>query len=282
MLKKLSNYHTHSKYCDGKGELEDYILSAIKNGMPEIGFSGHAPVPVSSWWNMTDESFVNYLSEIRKLKEKYKNQIKIKTGIEADFIQNMISACDFSKYKLDYIISAIHYLLPKNTDTPWDFIISPKIFADGLKKYFENDIQKLIKYYFEQMNLMVEKGGFDIIAHFDQINKFNKGDIYFSESDMFYTKLVNESLHLISEKNIIIEINTRGKLKKLTENFYPSSEIIRKCKEFKIPLIISADAHKPEEVNSYFGEVLKFLKYIDYMPVIEFQPLTRSVFKDQK
>lgn len=258
-----ANFHTHTKYCDGKDIPEQYIISAIEKGLSALGFSGHAPVPFESWWNMTDENFKIYLDEIKNLKQKYSSEIEIYSGAEVDFIKGVQSLNNFKKIKLDYIIGSIHFLYPENAEQPWDFIISPSAFKEGLEKYFNNNIYSLIDYYFEQMNLMAEEKP-DIIAHFDQVNKFNRGDVYFSENHSRYLKKAYESLELIAEKNIIIEINTRGKLKGLTENFYPSDKLLKYCKEKKIPIILSADAHKPSEVDSNLKEAFQTAKQIGF------------------
>ena len=251
------NYHTHTKYCDGKGNPEEYIIEAINRKMPALGFSGHAPVPFKSFWNMTDNNFLTYLEEIRVLKEKYGRQIQIYLGIEADFIENIVKPSDFDLHNLDYIISAVHYLFPENAEKPWDFIISPEIFNKGLIKYYNNNISRLIKDYYRQINLLIENEKPHVIAHIDQIQKFNKNNRYFSEDEKFYSDIVSETLKLAAEKQVLIEINTRGKLKNLTQNFYPSNKFLKKCFELNIPIILSADAHKPEEINSYLIEAAK-------------------------
>jgi len=37
----LSNYHTHSTFCDGKNTPEEIVLAAIDKGFDVIGLSGH-------------------------------------------------------------------------------------------------------------------------------------------------------------------------------------------------------------------------------------------------
>jgi histidinol-phosphatase (PHP family) len=264
---KFSNYHTHSQFCDGAGNPEEYVQQAIRKNMFSLGFSGHATVPFKSDWNMNPQKFEEYISEIRCLKEKYSAQIPLYLGAEIDFINEIQSISDFRKYDLDFIIGAVHYLKPENTDEIWDFIISPKIFDEGLEKYFENDIRKLIKFYYTQMNLMLENGGFEIVAHIDQIGKFNKGQKYFSENDKFYKDSYHETISLCAEKNIIVELNTRGRLKNLTENFYPNFEFIRECRKKNVRITLSADAHRPEEVDSFMVEAVELVKIAGYKEI---------------
>ena len=56
-----TNYHTHTTRCmHATGSDEDYVLSAIKGGYQELGFSDHTP-----WKYHTD-----YVSDIRMTPEQ--------------------------------------------------------------------------------------------------------------------------------------------------------------------------------------------------------------------
>ena len=45
----LSNFHTHTTFCDGKSTVEEVVRSAIEKGFDAIGFSGHGNDPTSSY-----------------------------------------------------------------------------------------------------------------------------------------------------------------------------------------------------------------------------------------
>lgn len=45
MTWKKASFHTHSGYCDGEGNLEEIVLSALDLGLRDLGFSSHAPLP---------------------------------------------------------------------------------------------------------------------------------------------------------------------------------------------------------------------------------------------
>lgn len=42
----LTNYHSHSLYCDGRANMEDFIRFALSEGFTSYGFSSHAPSAV--------------------------------------------------------------------------------------------------------------------------------------------------------------------------------------------------------------------------------------------
>ncbi len=45
--KNVVKLSTHSNYCDGKGELKDYLEAGKKAVLGSIGFSSHAPIPIT-------------------------------------------------------------------------------------------------------------------------------------------------------------------------------------------------------------------------------------------
>ena len=60
-----SNYHTHSRYCDGQGELREYVELALAHGFTALGFSGHAPLPFQNTFSIHDEDYLGYCNEVR-------------------------------------------------------------------------------------------------------------------------------------------------------------------------------------------------------------------------
>ena len=84
------NYHTHTKRCNhAVGEDEEYVLSAIENGYKVLGFADHTPWKYNSDYTprirMKLEEFEDYYKSIKALKEKYKDQIEILIGVEAEY-----------------------------------------------------------------------------------------------------------------------------------------------------------------------------------------------------
>ena len=43
-----TNFHTHTKWCDGKNTPEEMIASAIEKGFDRLGFSSHVSLPEDS------------------------------------------------------------------------------------------------------------------------------------------------------------------------------------------------------------------------------------------
>lgn len=269
---QLFNLHTHSNFSDGKANAEDVVIEAVNQGLKVLGFSDHSPVPFENTFAIKNENVNNYISTINSLKEKYQDKIDIYCSMEMDFIPGIIK--DFKKTKeelgLDYMIGSVH-LVGNNIEKLW-FIDGSKVetYDEGLNNYFNGDIKKGVKTFFYQYNEMTETEVFDIVGHLDKIKMHNRNR-YFLEEDKWYRDLLMETLTLIKEKSLIVEVNTRGIYKKRSTDFYPSSWILPIMREMNIPVVISSDAHLPNELTLCFKEAEDALKAAGYKETMCFQ-----------
>lgn len=266
------NFHTHSIFSDGKSTPDDVVVEAINQGLKAIGFSDHSPVPFENSFAIKNDEIDNYITTIRSLREKYKNQIDVYCSMEMDFIPGIVK--DFKQTKetlgLDYMIGSVH-LVGNDINRLW-FIDGSKMetYDEGLYNYFDGDIKKGVRAFFHQYNEMIETEEFDIVGHFDKIKMHNRGR-YFSEEDKWYRDYLMETLTLIKEKSLIVEINTRGIYKKRSDDFYPSTWTFPLMKEMSIPVVISSDSHKAEELSLCFDEAEKALKAAGYKETMTFK-----------
>ena len=261
----LTNYHTHTYFCDGSSEPEKYVLEAIRKNFTALGFSAHAPLPLDTTWNLAQADIEPYCSEILQLREKYKGQIEIYLSLENDYIPGMSEDFAFFKkqYKLDYTLGAVHLVKDPERNEIW-FIDGPvSNYDNGLKKIFKNDIHFAVETYFAQLNEMIITQKPDIIAHFDKV-KMNNQHRYFQESEPWYKELLSNTLEIIAQSKSIVEVNTRGVYTGKYDGLYPGEEVLRQMLDMNIPVTISSDAHKPADINSYFAETEKILKRIGY------------------
>lgn len=262
----FSNFHTHSLYCDGHSSIEEILNEAIKLKMDNLGFSSHAPLQIINEWAMPNfETLEKYIQEIENLKQKQDQNLTIFTGLEADYAPNISSNFEDLKkiYNLDYIIGAVHLVNKAETEEPW-FIDGPEEnFIHGLKNVFQNDIKTAVYAYFNQLFEMLQTQKFDIIAHFDKI-KLNNANRFFDENEKWYKDLTIETLKLIKENDVIMEINTRAFYKKRREDFFPSFYLLKQAKEMDIKIIINSDAHHFTELISGYEEAFLAAKNAGY------------------
>jgi histidinol-phosphatase (PHP family) len=241
-----TDYHIHSTFSDGKATPEDYVSQAISAGIMEVGFSEHLNLFVEDQkWCMDPSRIHEYISHIRNLRKSFPS-IKIKTGLEVDFITGREKEIyDFIKnLDLDYVIGSVHYMGEKTVDSGADF-------------YENKDIDELYENYFEFVNEAIASGLFDIIGHCDLVRIYN-----FKPSgnpEPYYRQLArNMRIH-----DVAFEVNTNGRNRPLGD-FYPD-----------VPVCVNSDAHLPGRVGQFFDEAYSLLKEAGYKEMAVFNKRER-------
>lgn len=271
-MKLLTNYHTHSRFSDGSSAPRDYVEEALKQGFTTLGFSEHSVLPFENTFALQQGTEQDYVSEISWLKQEFSANLEILLALEADYIPGMSTG--FSALKrglgLDYIIGSVHLVKNSHPDKLW-FIDGPRreTYDDGLNELFGGDIRKGVTAYWHQINQMLVNEEFDIVGHLDKIKMHNQGR-WFNESDEWYTSLVKETVALIAEKGVIVEVNTRGIYKGRSESLFPGEYILKLLHERGIPVTISSDAHQPAEISLLFDEAKSTLQSCGYGETFHF------------
>ncbi|MEI8005054.1 MAG: histidinol-phosphatase [Bacteroidota bacterium] len=266
------NLHTHTRYSDGSSEPERYVEEALNQGFSVLGITDHSPVPFENSFALKEKNLPAYCRAIRELQKKYaspssaEKTIEILLGLEIDFIPGMTVPFDElrRKYRFDYVIGSVHLVRDGMNDALW-FIDGPEIsiYDDGMQKIFGGDGRKAVTAYYRQVQEMISSEKPDIVGHLDKVKMYNRGR-YFSEADAWYVKLVDETLDLVSGCGAVVEVNTRGMYKKRSDSFFPGPEVLKKILKRNIPITISSDAHKPEELSFLFEECRQQLRSLEF------------------
>lgn len=266
------NFHQHSNFSDGAYPPEDYVSKAIELGFEAMGFTEHSPLPFETPFSLKAENVDEYIDTIDQLKAKYGKKIKIYRALEMDFVPELSN--DFlhwkNQCKTDYLIGSIHLVKPPDTDSLW-FIDGPKyeIYDQGLNDFFGGDIKQAARTYYHQINEMIETQDFDVLGHMDKIKMHNRAR-FFTEDELWYQKLVNECLDLVKQKELIVEVNTRGIYKKRSNSLFPDGLTLQKVRDLNIPILLSSDAHQPDELNLGFDDAVTKLIDIGFKEVMFF------------
>ena len=138
-MDNLTNYHTHSLYCDGSASIEDFVKEAIRQGFSSYGVSSHSPIPFDTCWNMNRSDLPAYLDEVHFIKKKYEGRIEIYCGLEIDYLgaEYNPSSSFFQELPLDYRIGSVHFL--KTEEGYVDIDTAPKQFKETVFRYYDAD-----------------------------------------------------------------------------------------------------------------------------------------------
>ena len=104
MLHKISDFHTHTSYCDGKSTPTEMAERAYELGFTHLGFSGHGYTDFDQSYCMSREATEKYRLDIDRIKEEYEGKMCVLCGLEQD-IYSTVPAKGF-----DYIIGSMHYI----------------------------------------------------------------------------------------------------------------------------------------------------------------------------
>lgn len=263
----LIDYHTHTKLCKhGEGVVDDYIEYGIQLGLKQIGCSEHIPMPDEFDFahRMNMEEFLGiYKPSFQRAREKYNGKIAVKWGIEAEFFPGTESYVrHFTDiHAFDYVIGSVHFLGEWGFDNP-----------TYVWKYDERNIDEIYEEYFKAVADSARSGLFDILGHCDLVKKFGHRPARNMD------EIHRETMKVVKKNDLCIEINTSG-LRKPAVEMYPGLAILALAKEYKIPLTIGSDAHRPEDVGRDFDIAYPLLKEYGNGKVATFSHRQRTMVK---
>ncbi len=248
---KKNNYHTHTERCKhASGSDEAFVQSAISAGIEELGFSDHTP------WNYAPSSFkgsnirmfldefAGYKKSILALKEKYKDQISIKLGLEAEFFPAYMDW--FTKFikeeEIDYVILGNHFH-GSDEDGPYYGHACDK---DELLELYKQDTIKALK-----------TGIYSYLAHPDLFMRGRKN------FDHFAKKVSREICEACKAMDVPLEYNLAGaEVSRMSHvQQYPHPEFWKIAAEVGNKAIIGFDAHSNRQLENeyYYKQALSHL-----------------------
>lgn len=268
----LSSVHTHSRFCDGHGEIEEYVVAAIDRGLAVFGASGHAPLPFPCEYAIGLTTLDAYRAEVRRLQAKYRERIPVLLGLELDYLPGL---GDFYNHELfsrglDYVVASVHYI-GEPGDTTWVYDESDARFAAEIERRHAGNARLAVEDYFRRVGAMVEESaGWNlpiVVGHLDRIVLWNRDNRYFSTESEWFQEAVGAALATIAASNCVLELNTSGWNKPAALS-NPSLTILRRAADAGIRIIISADAHWPENVAQHFDRAVRLLREAGYESLV--------------
>lgn len=269
----LTNYHTHSEFCDGKATARIMAQAARQAGFKVLGFSSHAPLPFRTGWTMDYERLPEYLETLRSLGCEHAPDMDILVGLEIDYIEGLCGPADgrFAAAHLDYSIGSAHFVTPAGApmasaaaldaagvptfgfavDEPEDD------FEAHLAAFYDGDAGALVDDYYAAVAACVRAGGFDILGHLDLVRKNNRGQVRFREDTARYREAAMTAVDALAGSGIIVEINTGGMARGKTDSPYPAPWILKELRARNVSVCVNADAHSPEHLSAFRDEGLR-------------------------
>lgn len=249
-MKISKNYHIHTYRCGhAYGSDEEIVLGAIDFGLTHMGFSDHVILNKHSQEGIRGNYhlFNDYLISINNLKEKYKDQIDIKIGFEAEYFQ------EYEQYyrqllldnKIDYLILGQHCYIDKNEN------------RIKFYDYSNFNLMALNNYKNDLINGMAS-GLYSYVAHPDHyMGGYRKWDEHAQ-------KVAHEICLAAVKYNLPLEINLAGVRHFSGPSYgsmgYPYVPFWNIVSQYPIDVVIGLDIHTPRDyVNSGLNVALRIV-----------------------
>lgn len=244
----LSDFHTHTRFSDGKNTAEEMLLHAISMGLKTIGFSDHASG--DNDYSMKKEDILPYRKEIARLKEKYEGQIEVLSGIELD-----ADGIDTAEY-YDYAIASVHHMAVAGEEYCIDLSVDET--RRMLTKGFGGDFDSCAEAYYEKLTDYALKSGANIVGHFDLLTKFSEVGIPFDEESPRYQAAWRAALSALADK-LVFEINTGAISRGYRTAPYPASPILKELQALGGKVVLSGDSHSTSAICAHFEKAEQIL-----------------------
>ena len=256
MIPKV-DYHMHTPLCGhAVGNPDEYVRRAIEVGLEEIGFSDHAPLVTheDARYTMNRTQLPLYHQMMEEVQKKSKN-LKIKIGIEADFVPGFEDKTKaiLSGYPYDFVIGSIHFIDAWAFDDPEEKV-----------KWKDKDVDRVYRDYYKLLRLSAESGLYDIMGHVDLVKKFG----HRPSADL--TGEIEKTAQVFKKTGVAVEINTSG-LRKPVNEIYPSLAVLKIYRQAGVPITFSSDSHDPNDVGRDYDKALALARAAGYGEYLVFK-----------
>lgn len=265
----VSVHGGHSgQFCNhATGTLEEIIQQYISLGFEWVGITEHAPVetpellyPDEREAGMTPQSrldlFADYMTECRRLQEKYRSRITIFSGMETETYTGCATAIPrlIAQYKPDYIVGSLHHV----DDLGFDY--SREQYQETADRL--GGIDAMYCRYFDRQHEVITRLKPAVVGHFDVI-RIHDPDYRQRLAKPEIWRRVLRNLEAARSLDLILDLNLRA-LKKGAEEPYVSLPILKEARQMGISVIPGDDSHGVKEAGNYLEEGIALLERLGF------------------
>lgn len=226
---------------------ERYRETASERGITELGISEHVYRFTRAlevwdheyWREAAQDDLEDYVRFLRE-------ETDLLVGIEADFIPGREDrmAALLEEHEWDYVIGSVHFLGDRAVDYDRYDVWTSGRSAD-----------EVWRTYFTWLGEAASSGLYDVLAHPDLVKVWGSGRPMPDRDPRFYYDLAMER---IADSGIAVEVSTAG-LRKPVGEVYPAEAFLEMLLDAGNPLVLSSDAHVPEDLGHEYDSTLEWL-----------------------
>jgi len=239
----LYESHMHTPLCrHSVGDPEEYATIAERRGLKGIIVTCHNPLPdgLAQGSRMYLEQMEEYFALVARARKAWEGRVDVRLGLEADYMPGLESFIEkqLQSAPFHHVLGSVH----------------PQL-EEYKARFFTGDAVAFQRTYFEHLAQAAETGLYDTLSHPDLVKNF-------TASQWGLKRMlpdIQRALDRIAATGTAMELNTSGLLKTIPE-MNPGPEILREMQQRNIPVVLGADAHKPERVADKFEMALDLLE----------------------
>lgn len=259
----MIDLHVHSQFSsDCEEKMEEMIKEAIARKIQVIAITDHIDYDYKDPTINFDFDIDLFLDQIKKLKVKYKDEIKILIGLELGLQEHIIGKLKTltNQYAFDFIIGSFHTVDSKDLYRG-DFYVN-RTSEKAWHIYLDEVYSTLLKF-----------DNISVLGHLDLIKRYNEG-VRNVDLSVYKDKL-ERIFELIIQKNIGLEVNTSGLRKNYGLNeTLPSKEILELYYACGGQIItIGSDSHTKETLASHYESTKEMLEKIGFKDLYVFEKM---------
>ncbi len=249
MIDVLTDGHIHTRLCHhAVGEMEEYVLAAIRKGLQGICFLEHMEAGIdyfeATW--LSKEDFDYYFAEGKRLRKVYGSQIEIGLGVEVGYNPSHKEELleRLARRKWDRVGISYHFYRPPGYTQHLNLVSRKKVNIEAFERL---GTDMVLHHYLDTLIEAVIVLPGTVVCHLDAALRFQQKLLYTKEHVEKIATLLDE----VKMKKMAIEINTSGIA--IRKEPFPATAIVQMAKARGIPLVAGSDAHKPDDVGRYFS-----------------------------
>lgn len=213
----LGDYHTHTRYSDGKGSVMENALAAKERGLKEIAVTDHTFLFLKN----KEEKQKRFFEECREA--EIATGVKVIPGTEADILslEGDLDLPEQEMQNVGYLIAGFHkFALPKDLGTFFKMYLVT--YFNGIiptsRKAKERNTRAVIR--------AITRYPVKVLTHLNHSLKVNVGEV----------------ANACAERGVLVEINVKHlkDFKGVWEELAASN----------VKFVLSSDAHRPKEVGA--------------------------------
>ena len=223
------DYHTHSRYSDGRQSIQEIVQVAERKGLKEVAITDHGPMAVVIGVK-NEDSYRNIQNEIEKLQKSNPSDMRVLMGAEANIrgIDGKLDIRDELICDLDVVIAGLH---------PYT---RPSALSDIRRLWIQNSLRHMGRHQREKAVNENTKATLAALYNNPRLD-------ILSHPGLFFRVDVEEVARACIKNDVLFEINCGHE--------HPSLSDIMIADKIGVEFIVNSDAHFTESVGAFeYGE----------------------------